>query len=65
MAAMPVYGKSLKNLNQNEESFEAESWYIALGTQGLPSFFSNNDPRFDLFMARSNLHSYAFVWGKY
>ena len=56
MVAMPLYGKkTLKNLFlQNQESFEAESLYIALGTQGLPSF-SNDDPRItvDLFLARS------------
>ena len=39
MATMPIFGKkTLKNLLlQNQESFKAESWYIALGTQGLPS----------------------------
>ena len=44
IVAMPIYGKkntlTLKNLLlQNQASFEAESWYIALGTQGLPCFF--------------------------
>ena len=40
MAAMPIYGKIFKNLLlQNRESFEAESWYIASGTQVLLSFF--------------------------
>ena len=29
-----LHGTNL--LLQNEESFKAESWYIALGTQGLP-----------------------------
>ena len=30
--------KTLKNLLlQNQESYEAESWYIASGTQGLPN----------------------------
>ena len=34
MAAMPIYGKTLKNLRlQNKESFEAESWYTASGTR--------------------------------
>ena len=33
--------KQLKNpLLRNQESFEAESWYIAYGTQGLPSLFT-------------------------
>ena len=42
MAAVPIYDKkeSLKNiLLQNQESFEAAFWYIAFGTQCLPSLF--------------------------
>ena len=39
IAAMTIYGKTLQNLLQNQESFEAESWNRALGTQGLPSLF--------------------------
>ena len=37
MAVIPIYGKrTLKNLLLlNQESFKAESWYIALGNQGL------------------------------
>ena len=46
--------KTLENvLLRNQESFGAESWYIASGTQALPSqVCSNNDHRltFDLFM---------------
>ena len=37
MAAMLIYGKKIKRKNQ--ESFDADSWYIALWTQGLPSVF--------------------------
>ena len=50
--------KTLKNALQNQESFEAESLYIALGTQGLKSLFSDDDPRmtFDFLTTRSNLH---------
>ena len=41
--------KTLKNLLlQNQDSFEAECWYIALGTHGL-TFCSNNDRRLDFF----------------
>ena len=37
---MPTYGKTLQTLLlQNQENFKAESWYIALGTQELPSLF--------------------------
>ena len=40
MAAMPIYGKTLKSLLlQNQESFKAESWYIASWTQDLLSLF--------------------------
>ena len=41
MAAMPIYGKkNLKNLLlQNQESFGADSWYIASWTQDLPGLF--------------------------
>ena len=41
MAALPIYDKKKmpKNLLHNQESFEAESWYIASGTLGLPSLF--------------------------
>ena len=41
MAALPIYGnKTLKNnFLQNQESFEADSWYIASGTQGLSGLF--------------------------
>ena len=37
MAAMPIYSKNL--LLQNQESFQAESWYVASLTQGLPCLF--------------------------
>ena len=48
--------KCLKSSCQNHENFKAETWYIALGTQGLPSLF-NDDPRmtFALLMAQPNL----------
>ena len=62
MAAMPTYGKTLNSL-QSQESFEAESWYIASGTQGLPSLFKWWHLIF--FTARSNLRPNGFVWGKY
>ena len=57
--------KNLKNLLQNQESFKAESWYKASGTQGLPGFCSNDDSRmtFELSMARSNLHPHTLVGG--
>ena len=40
MAAVFIHGKTLKNLLlQNQESFKAESWYIASGAQGLSNLF--------------------------
>ena len=54
MGAMPLYGKNIFHV---QESFDAESWYIASGTQGLPN--CSKDYRrltFDHFTARSNLH---------
>ena len=50
---MTIYGKNLSLFHQNQESFEAESWFIASGTQGLQIFFPDDDPRltFDLVMA--------------
>ena len=36
MAAMPIYGKTLKNLLlQSEESSDAESWYTASQTKSV------------------------------
>ena len=63
IAAMSIYGKNL--LLQNQESFEAESWYIASGTQGLLSF-PNDGCRFifDLITARSVLHPQYICMGK-
>ena len=50
--------KLLKNLLlQNQESFETESYQRLKAYQ----VCSNDD---HLFMARSNFHPYAFVWGK-
>ena len=40
MAAMPIYGKSIKNLllwNQNAD--DLETWYAVLGTRVLPNLF--------------------------
>ena len=49
MAAMPIYGKTLK-IFLLQECFEAESWYIASETQDL-EICSNNERSitFDLF----------------
>ena len=40
MAAMPIYGKDLKNLLlQNYESYDLETWHVASGTQALQSLY--------------------------
>ena len=40
MAAMPIYGKNLKNLLLwNQKADDLESWYVALGARILPSLF--------------------------
>ena len=40
MAAMPIYGKNLKNLLlQNQKSYNLETWHVALGTQALQSLY--------------------------
>ena len=40
MAAMPIYGKTLKNLLlQNQKSYDLETWHVASGTQALQSLY--------------------------
>ena len=39
MAAMPIYGKNLKNLLQNQKTNDLETWYVALSMQVLPKLF--------------------------
>ena len=40
MAAMPIYGKNLKNLLlQNHKSYDLETWHVASGTQALQSLY--------------------------
>ena len=40
MAAMPIYGKNLKNLLlQNQKSYDLTTWHVASGSQALPSLY--------------------------
>ena len=40
MAAIPIYGKNIKNLLlQNQLTDGLETWYVALGTQGIQIVF--------------------------
>ena len=63
MAAMPIYGKNLKNLSSSLD--DLESGYAASCTRVLPGC-SNDDHGLTLtyFSARSNLVPYAFAWEK-
>ena len=66
MAAMPIYGKNLKNLLHRDQKTDA----LKLGMQHRAleyyQVYSNDDPGLTLiyFTARSNLVPYAFVWEK-
>ena len=56
IAAMPIYGKTLKNLLlQNRKSNELETWHVALVTHVLQVYI-NDDPWLTLtyFTTRSN-----------
>ena len=57
--------KTLKNLLQNQMSYDLETWHVASVTQALQSYI-NYDPGLTLtyFMARSNLVTWAFLWEK-
>ena len=40
MAAMPIYGKNLKNLLlRNQKADDLETWYAALSARVLPNLF--------------------------
>ena len=40
LAAMPIYGKTFKNLLlQNQKSYDLETWHEASGNQGLQSLY--------------------------
>ena len=40
MAAMPIYGKNLKNiLLQKQKSYDLETWHVALEAQALQSLY--------------------------
>ena len=46
IAAMPIYGKKLKNLLlQNQKSYDLTTWQVASGTQVLQSLYKKIDPR--------------------
>ena len=55
MAAMPIYGKNLKNHLQNRKSYDLETYHVALGLK-LYKVCINGDPGLTLtyFTVRSN-----------
>ena len=58
-------GKTLKNLLQNQKSYDLETWRVASGTQALKAYINDN-PGLTLtyFTARSNWVTCMFDWGK-
>ena len=66
MAAMPIYGKKLKNLVlRNLKADDLETWYAVLGAQVLPTLFnwwSWVDP--DLFYGKVKFSPLRFCIGK-
>ena len=53
--------KTLKNLLQNQKSYDLETWHVASGTPALPSYI-NDDPVLTYFTARSNWVACTFEW---
>ena len=65
MAAMPIYGKILKNLLlRNQKADDLESWYATLGVKYY-QFYSSNGPELTLayFMAKQ-IWSLMLLYGK-
>ena len=65
MAAMPIYGKTFKNLLlQNQKSYDLESWHVSLGGGvKLYKVYINDDPELTLthFKTMSNLAKHVFI----
>ena len=66
MAAMPIYGKILKNLFlQNQLTDDLETWYVALSMQVLPRLFKLWPwVDLDLFNAKVKFGHIGFCMGK-
>ena len=66
MAAMPIYGKTLKSLLlQNQKSYDLETWHVALGTQALQSLYKWWPwVDLDLFYGKVKFGSLCFCMGK-
>ena len=66
MAAMPIYGKNLKNiLLRNQKADDLETWYAASGAQILPSLFKQWPwVDLDLFYGKVKFGPLRFCMGK-
>ena len=66
MAAMPLYGKNLKNLILwNQKAYDLETWYVASGARVLPSLFKWWPwVDLDLFYGNVKFGSLCFCMGK-
>ena len=66
MAAMPIYGKTLKNLLlQNQQTDDLETLYVALSMQVLPRLFKLLPwVDFDTFYAKVKFGDIGFCMGK-
>ena len=66
MAAMPIYGKNLKNLLfRNQKAYDLDTWYVASGVPVLSSLFKWwpwND--LDLFYGKVKFGFVCFCMGK-
>ena len=64
MAAMPIYGKNLKNLLlRNQKADDLETWYAASGARVLPSLFKCWVD-LDLFYGKVRFGPLCFCMGK-
>ena len=65
IAAMPIYGKKLKNLLWNQKTDDLEIWYAALGARVLPNLFQWwLWVDLDLFYGKVKFGPLCFVWEK-
>ena len=66
MAAMPIYGKTLKNLLlQNQKTNDLETWYVASCMEVLPKLFKLWPwIDLDLFYAKVKFGHIGFCMGK-
>ena len=65
MAAMPIYGKTVKHLTWNQKAHHLETWYAALVTQVLPGMLKWWPwVDLDLFYSKVKIGPFCFCMGK-